>query len=158
MSSLLIDIQLLDAPVRYVPIDRFPTDAGGECVFLGRTRIESHAQHGQLHRLCYEAYRPMALKVMHQLAERAREQFSCQFIRIHHALGEVPPGEASVLIQTVCERRSAAFESCRFLIDQLKSHAPIWKREEWSDGATWSTGVPVKMDQPLSAAPAQSRT
>ena len=146
MSSTAIDIQLLDAPVRYVPIDGFPTESGGECVFLGRTRIESHPNHGRLVRLSYEAYRPMALQVLRQFAERAKEQFGCQFIRIHHALGNVPPGDASVLVQTVCERRVAAFESCRFLIDQLKSHAPIWKREEWADGSTWSTGVPVTVE------------
>ena len=149
MPPAVIDIQLTSAPVQYVPVEHIANDSGGECVFLGRTRAESHTRHGSLTRLSYEAYQPMALEVLHQLAEHARQRFGCQFVRIHHALGEVAPGEASVLVQTVCERRAAAFESCRFLIDQLKSHAPIWKREEWADGSTWSTGIPVKVESSL---------
>ena len=139
-----IDVQLTDRPVQFTPIDPFPHTAGGECAFLGRTRIETHPSHGRLIRLSYEAYAPMAEQVLHDLACQAREQFGCLFIRIHHAACEVPTGEASVLVQTACAHRAAAFDACRFLIDRLKSQAPIWKREVWQDGVTWSAGVPVQ--------------
>lgn len=149
MAAIGLDIQLLNAPVRYVPVDAFPPPAGAECVFLGRTRIETHPRHGRLVRLAYEAYQPMALRVLTDLAQAAGAQFGCLFIRVHHALGEVPPGEASVLVQTVCARRDAAFASCRQLVDLLKSQAPIWKREHWADGSTWSAGVPVNVRDAL---------
>jgi molybdopterin synthase catalytic subunit len=139
----LIDIQLLDGPVQPVAFSPFPQPAGAECVFLGRTRRETHPQFGELRRLCYEAYRPMALKVLDELAHAAQRQFKCLAVRIHHAIGEVPPGQASVLVQVVCGHRGSAFEACRFLIDRLKSHAPIWKREQWADGSTWSGGTAV---------------
>ena len=142
-SGTPIDIRLLDRPVLFMPIEPFPHAAGGECVFLGRTRVEHHPQHGRLIRLSYEAYAPMAEQVLHDLACQAQAQFGCLFIRIHHAICEVPPGQASVLVQVACGHRAAAFDACRFLIDQLKSHAPIWKREVWQDGVTWSAGVPV---------------
>ncbi len=138
-----IDVELLNHPVSYLPAEMFP-DAGGECIFLGRTRVEEHPTHGRLVRLKYETYGSMAVAVLQQLAAHAISQFGCKFVRIHHAVGEVPPGEASVLVQTICGHRGAAFDSCRYLIDHLKSEAPIWKREEWADGATWAAGVPVK--------------
>jgi molybdopterin synthase catalytic subunit len=139
----MIDVQLLDRPVRYLPMEGLPWAAGGECVFLGRTRQETHRSHGRLVRLSYEAYGTMAEVVLRELAEGAIERFGCAAVRIHHAIGDVPPGEASVMVQVACGHRAEAFEACRFLIDELKARAPIWKREEWEDGATWATGTAV---------------
>jgi len=138
-----IDVQLVDHPVAYAPFEPFPQPAGAECAFLGRTRIESHPAHGTLKRLQYEAYRPLAHNVLRDLAERAIEQYACLAVRIHHAVGDVPAGEASVLVQVVCGHRAGAFDATRFLIDRLKAEAPIWKREIWADGTTWSAGTPV---------------
>jgi len=138
-----VDVKLLDQPASWLPIAPFPAGGGGECVFLGRTRAESHPKHGALVGLRYEAYRPMAEVMLRELAQQAIERFGCQFVRVHHAVGDVPLGMASVLVQTVCAHRAGAFDACRFVIDKLKSEAPIWKREEWNDGATWSAGTPV---------------
>jgi molybdopterin synthase catalytic subunit len=142
----LIDVQLCDRPVEFNPLEPFPQTAGGECAFLGRTRLETHPQHGRLMRLSYEAYAPMAEAVLRALARQAVDRFDCLIVRIHHAICEVPLGQPSVLVHVACEHRAAAFEACRFLIDRLKTEAPIWKREEWADGATWSKGVPVSLE------------
>jgi molybdopterin synthase catalytic subunit len=143
-AAPLIDVRLLPHAVHAVPFDPFPQPAGAECVFLGRTREEAHPDHGELRQLSYEAYEPMAQSVLEDLAAEAARLFECRAVRVHHALGSVPPGEASVAVQVVCGHRDAAFAACRFLIDHLKSEAPIWKREEWADGATWSAGNPVR--------------
>lgn len=142
----MLEVRLLDqpvSPVSYVPLEPFPQPAGAECIFIGRTRAEEHPAHGPLIRLEYEAYRGMAQRVLTELAHAAVEQFDCLAVRIHHAVGSVPVGAASVLVQVACGRRDASFLACRFLIDQIKATAPIWKREVWSDGATWSAGQPV---------------
>ena len=138
-----IDVQILQHPVRPVSVEPFPQPAGAECVFVGRTRRDVHPQHGPLLRLTYQAYVPLARRVLGELAEQAARRFDCRTIRIHHAVGEVPVGEASVLVQVAAGHRDQAFAACRFLIDRLKSAAPIWKRELWADGAAWSTGTPV---------------
>jgi len=142
-SEAFIDVQLLDRPAVCIALKPFPAEAGGECIFLGRTRHETHPQHGRLIRLSYEAYVPMAEGLLRELAQQAIDRFDCLAVRIHHSVCEVPVGEASVLVQVACGHRAAAFEACRFLIDQLKSEAPIWKREMWADGSTWSAGTPV---------------
>lgn len=139
----IIDIQLLDHPVGVMAFDPFPEGCGGECVFLGRTRQETSEEHGPLVRLSYEAYAPMAEKVLRSLAEEAVSRFGCHRVRIHHAVGDVPTGEASVLVQVVCGHRGESFEACRMLIDRLKAEAPIWKQEQWADGSTWSQGHAV---------------
>jgi molybdopterin synthase catalytic subunit len=152
-SETLIDVQLLTHPVDAVGFDPFPQPAGAECVFLGRTRREQHPRHGPLRRLSYEAYAPMARKQLDALARDAAVRFGCLAVRVHHAVGEVPPGGASVLVQVVCAHRAEAFEACRFLIDRLKATAPIWKREEWADGTTWSEGVVVDATEPPGGSP-----
>ena len=48
-----------------------------------------------------------------------------------------------MLVQVVCAHRDDAFAACRYLIDTLKAEAPIWKREVWADGTTWSEGHAV---------------
>ncbi|MCZ6835768.1 MAG: molybdenum cofactor biosynthesis protein MoaE [Planctomycetota bacterium] len=145
-STPIIDVQILDHPVEALPFDPYPQPSGGECVFLGRTRCETHPRHGKLKKLSYEAYRPLALQVLNDLASEAADRFACLAVRIHHATGEVPPGQASVLIQVVTAHRAESFEAGRFLIDKLKKQVPIWKQEVWEDGTTWSKGTPVKRE------------
>lgn len=142
-DAYTIDVRILEHPVEVVAVEPFPPRAGAECVFLGRTRGDVHPRHGTLARLSYHAYVPLARRTLGELAEHAAEKFQCQVVRIHHAVGEVPVGAASVLVQVVCGHRDKAFEACRFLIDRLKATAPIWKQELWTDGTTWSEGTPV---------------
>jgi molybdopterin synthase catalytic subunit len=142
MPAAALDIRVVHQPVRYAEMEGFPTAAGAECVFLGRTRAESHPLHGELTSLEYHAYESMAEAVLQDLARRAVATYGCLFVRLHHAVGSVAVGEASVLVQTVCGHRDAAFDSCRWLIDSLKASAPIWKREVWAGGTTWSPGQP----------------
>jgi molybdopterin synthase catalytic subunit len=111
---------------------------GGIVTFEGTTREETHAEHGALARLEYEAYEEMAFKQMHVLVERARQRWPVGQVAVVHRLGSVAPGEVSVMIAVACPHRAAAFEACRWLIDTLKTEVPIWKREIWADGAsTW---------------------
>lgn len=147
MATNVIDIQLVHHPIaaRIEPFANLPIGSGGgECVFLGRTRQETNLDLGTLIRLDYEAYESMATATLRALAESAAGRFDCLAIRVHHALGEVPPGEVSVLVQVVCAHRDEAFKACRFLIDELKANVPIWKREQWELGSSWAAGQVVK--------------
>jgi len=141
--SPLIDVQLVEGPVGTRDVRPWPEDAGAECVFLGRTRAEHHEAHGALELLRYEAYHDMAIDRLRGLASSAMSRFGLLAVRIHHAIGDVRIGEASVLVQVAAGHRAPAFDGCRFLIDALKIDVPIWKQEVWSDGTTWSDGAAV---------------
>jgi len=119
---------------------------GGECVFIGRTRPETHAAFGDLLRLEYELYEPMVEKLLDQLARNAAAKFGCTAVRIAHARGPVAIGEASVVIQTLTPHRAEAFAAARYLIDRLKKELPIWKHEIWQRGRTHVEGRRVDMD------------
>ena len=143
MTEPLIQTGLQDGPVAAVDLPIQP-GCGGECVFLGRTRTETHPEFGGLLKLSYEAYAPMAARQLDRLARQIAEAHGCHAVRLVHATGRVPVGHASVVIQTLTPHRAAAFAACREAIDRLKREVPIWKREVWERGETFVEGQAVE--------------
>ena len=92
--------------------------------------------------LVYEAYEPMALKQMQELAAHALSHFPVREVAIVHRVERLEIGETSVLIAVAAAYRGAAFDACRWLIDSLKRTVPIWKQEFFEDGAVWADGEP----------------
>lgn len=135
-----IEISVHSGPLTVALADPRPGESGAECLFLGRTRAERHAALGELLRLDYEAHETMAVRVMQELARDAAATFGCRLIRIHHAIGPVAVGEISVMVAVATPHRGASFAACEQLIGALKRLAPIWKREVWESGTTWSAG------------------
>lgn len=111
---------------------------GAVCVFDGIVRDNTRGR-GTLH-LDYEAYEEMALKQMRLLAADALTRFGVRDVTMVHRLGRLLVGETSVLIVVASAHRGAAFDACRWLIDTLKKQVPIWKKEQFVDGAVWTDG------------------
>lgn len=93
--------------------------------------------------LSYEAFEPMTLEVLGTIADEIASRFGVARLAILHRTGEVPVGEASVLIVAAAEHRGPAFDACRYAIEELKARAPIWKRERFPDGSVW-VGAPAR--------------
>ena len=117
---------------------------GAVCVFDGIVRDNTRGR-ATLH-LDYEAYEEMALKQMSALREEAKALFGVSEIAIVHRLGRLLIGETSVFIAVSSAHRGAAFDACRYVIDTLKKTVPIWKREQFADGAVWADGEPFPED------------
>jgi molybdopterin synthase catalytic subunit/molybdopterin converting factor small subunit len=113
---------------------------GAVCVFDGIVRDNTRGR-ATLH-LDYEAYEEMAVKQMELLRAEAMEQFKVRDVVIVHRLGRLGVGETSVLVVVASAHRGAAFEACRWVIDTLKKTVPIWKKEQFVDGAVWADGEP----------------
>lgn len=113
---------------------------GAVCVFDGIVRDNTRGRKTLY--LDYEAYREMALKQMQELADEAVAKFGVREVALVHRLGRLYVGETSVLIVVASAHRGAAFDACRWLIDTLKKTVPIWKKEQFEDGAVWADGEP----------------
>ncbi len=113
---------------------------GAVCVFDGIVRDNTRGRK-TLH-LDYEAYEEMALRQLHLLRAGAIEHHGAREVAILHRLGRLQIGETSVLIAVASAHRGAAFDACRWVIDTLKKTVPIWKREQFADGAVWADGEP----------------
>jgi len=98
--------------------------------------------------LNYEAYEEMALKQLESLSAQALSEFRIRDVAITHRLGRLEIGETSVLIVVASAHRAAAFDACRWLIDQLKKTVTIWKKEYFEDGAVWADGEPFPSEIP----------
>jgi molybdopterin synthase catalytic subunit len=79
---------------------------------------------------------------MRGLAADAATKFGVRDVALVHRLGRLHVGETSVLVVVASAHRGAAFDACRWLIDTLKKTVPIWKKEQFVDGASWADGEP----------------
>ena len=102
--------------------------------------VRDHARDRPTSCLEYEAYVPMAQKVLTRISEEARQEWPVGLIAISHRVGRLEIGEISVLITVGSPHRAEAFSACRFVIDRIKEIAPIWKREIGPDGSFWVEG------------------
>ena len=111
---------------------------GAVSVFLGTVRNVNAGRRVLF--LEYEAYGGMAEREMERIVAEAVARFGVTKVAIVHRVGRVEIGEASVVIAVAAAHRAAAMEACRFVIDTLKTSVPIWKREQFDDGAVWIEG------------------
>src|SRR5512140_1830776 len=111
---------------------------GAVAVFEGVVR--NHARGKGVLCLEYHAYEAMAPRKMERIGIEARERFPIRDIAIVHRLGKLQHRECSVAIVVVSAHRRAAFDACRFAIDELKKSVPIWKKEFYADGEVWVEG------------------
>jgi molybdopterin synthase catalytic subunit len=124
-------------PTALVSHVRGPGD-GAMVVFDGFVR--DHSRNRRTLYLKYEAYEPMALAKMHEIAAQIHKQFPIHAVAVVHRLGRLEIGETSVFIAISAPHRAAAFDACRYAIDTLKRVVPIWKKEYFEDGSVWADG------------------
>jgi MoaE-MoaD fusion protein len=134
-----------------------PVD-GAVVIFEGRTRETpgtpapgeeaEAARHvgARVEALEYEAFEPLALRVLAEIADACAARFGVARLAIVHAVGEVRLGEVSVVIVACAPHRDAAFDAARFAMDETKARAPIWKAERFEDGHVW-IGQPARTDR-----------
>lgn len=117
-----------------------PKECGANVSFLGIAR--SAPEDGNVEELHYEAFPEMALKVMEEIRQEAFKLFGVKEIFVHHRLGLVKVGEPSFLVCVFGGHRDETFKACRYVVDEVKKRAPIWKKEVFSDGkGQWVLGA-----------------
>jgi molybdopterin synthase catalytic subunit len=111
---------------------------GALCTFEGTVR--DHTGDAATTHLEYEAHAAMAEQVFADIAAAAARRWEIAAMAIHHRVGRLEIGDVSVAIAVAAEHRAAAFDACRYAIDQLKVSAPVWKKEFGPDGSYWVEG------------------
>ncbi|MBN8633924.1 MAG: molybdenum cofactor biosynthesis protein MoaE [Anaerolineae bacterium] len=114
---------------------------GAACVFSGMVRGETIGQSVTAH-LEYEAYSPMAIAKMQQVAAEIRQQWPLvQGIAIVQRVGRLEVGQNTIVIACSSGHRDqGCFEAARYGIDRLKEIVPVWKKEFRPDGSSWVEG------------------
>jgi len=112
-------------------------------VFVGTVRRAIHPEFGALERLEYEAYESMAERVLADIVARTEKQYGVK-IAVRHRLGSVGLGEASLWLVVGSPHRDEAYRASRQVLEAIKHTVPIWKKEIWLRGETWSEGCSVE--------------
>jgi molybdopterin synthase catalytic subunit len=112
---------------------------GAVAIFLGIVRNHNIGRRVQY--LEYEAYEPLALRVFARIAAEADERWPGVRLGLHHRVGRLNVGEASVAIVAASAHRADAFAVCRYAIERVKQIAPIWKHEFFDGGDVWIEGA-----------------
>jgi molybdopterin synthase catalytic subunit len=110
------------------------TQAGACVTFEGWVRNRNEGQ--PVLSLEYEAYALLAESEGERILAEARERFALLGASCVHRVGHLGLGELAVWVGVTAEHRGAAFDACRYIIDEAKARLPIWKKEHYASGAT----------------------
>lgn len=111
---------------------------GANTVFIGTMRDFNESS--GIETLFLEHYPGMTERALEKILSHAQAQWDLQESVIVHRVGWIVPNEAIVLVAVWSSHRKEAFESCRYLIEELKSKAPFWKKEVFKQGDShWVT-------------------
>jgi molybdopterin synthase catalytic subunit len=108
--------------------------AGASVTFEGWVRNRNEGQ--AVLSLEYEAYAALAESEGDKILAEARQKFALIGAAGVHRVGHLRLGELAVWVGVTAEHRSAAFDACRYIIDEAKARLPIWKKEHYATGAT----------------------
>lgn len=134
---------VLDVPISAAELRDLVAGAGNGAVCTFEGTVRDHTGGTRTSHLEYEASAALATQVFADIAAAAARRWGVDDVAIHHRVGRLEIGDVSVAIAVAAEHRGAAFEACRYAIDQLKVSAPIWKKEFGPDGSYWVEGPRV---------------
>ena len=129
--------RLVEGPLDVAAVLREVEDpeAGALASFVGTVRRRSRDR--DVEYLEYEAFEEMAEPMLVRLGNDLTARHGLCAVAIHHRLGRVEIGEASVAIAVSAPHRAAALDACREAIETLKVTIPLWKKEVYADGEEW---------------------
>ena len=135
LSVRMRRFQLSEASIQIAPLREelsHPT-AGAFASFEGWVR--DHNDGRAVDGLRYEAYAALAEKEGERVLQEAMDKFAIVDARCAHRVGDLIIGDLAVWVGVSAAHRGAAFDACRYIIDEVKSRVPIWKHERYREGA-----------------------
>lgn len=107
-------------------------DIGAHSIFLGQVRADEKEGRKVL-AIDYTCYREMADLVFHEIREETFAKFHLTCMHIYHSLGYVKSGEISLFVFTSSKHRRMAIDACSYVVEEIKSKAPVWGKEILDD-------------------------
>ena len=113
--------------------------AGAVSVFIGNVR--NRGRSGNVSEIYYEAYSEMAEQKMREIEKEAQTKWEIKKLVAFHRIGNIKVGESSIIIGVSSEHRHEAFEACKYIINNVKTRVPIWKKEISRESQKWADGI-----------------
>lgn len=129
--------RVVETPLDVTEVIRTVEDPGAGATVSFTGTVRDHSLGKEVVALDYEAYPAAAEKMMARVADEVAERWGLRRVAIIHRVGHLTVGEASVVIAVSAPHRHEAFAACEYVIKRLKEIVPVWKKEAYTDGATW---------------------
>lgn len=113
--------------------------AGALSIFIGNVR--NRGKSGNVSEIYYEAYSEMAEQKMREIENEAQTKWGIKKLVAIHRIGNIKVGESSIIIGVSSEHRHEAFEACKYIINNVKTRVPIWKKEISKESQKWADGI-----------------
>jgi len=110
-------------------------EAGAITTFIGTVREFTKGK--KTLSLEYQAYEPMAVKMLSQIGDEIQQKWPDALTAITHRVGKLDITEVAVVIAVSSPHRKTAYEANEYAIERIKQIVPIWKKEFWEDGTKW---------------------
>ena len=120
-------------------------DAGACVTFEGWVR--DHNEGEAVVALEYEAHAAISEQEGSAIVGEARERFAIGSARCVHRVGKLAIGDCAVWVGVSAAHRGAAFDACRYIIDETKRRVPIWKKEHYRDGHSGWVNCATRVDE-----------
>jgi len=117
---------------------------GAVASFTGLVRQENVGR--RVAYLDYEAYEPLAVQALQRIVHEVVAAWPGARVGVHHRVGRLELGEASIVIVAASAHRADAFAACRYTIERVKQIVPIWKHEHFDGGDVWLEGATADPD------------
>ena len=106
--------------------------SGAVAAFEGLVR--NHNDGKKVIALEYEVFDKLAVKEANEIFKEAKSKFAVLEVKCFHRVGKLVPGEMAVRVGVSAAHRDSAFKACRYIIDEIKTRLPIWKKEYYENG------------------------
>lgn len=133
--SVRVQSEPFNQATEYNTIQESCLHAGAIVSFCGLVRDQNLQQ--PVTELFLQHYEGMTESLIEELCSEAIEKWSLDGAHVVHRVGALKPNDLIVFVATASAHRGAAFESCQYVIDQLKTRATFWKRETYPEGSRW---------------------
>ena len=121
-------------------------DSGASIFFVGNIRRNNNKRN--VTGVTYDAFDRLVIKTFKKIYSEGIKKFKLKKAKvfIEHAKGYVPLGKPSIIIAVSCKHRSEAYQLSRYLIEQIKIRAPIWKKEYYKNQRSeWLKGTSIRI-------------
>ena len=108
---------------------------GATASFIGTMRDFNDGD--QIHGMTLEHYPGMTEKHLDKIVNEAMSRWDIIDCLLIHRVGDLFPDDPIVLVAVWSAHRGAAFDGCRFIMEELKSRAPFWKKEKLGSNERW---------------------
>ncbi len=129
--------RVVDRPLELAEVISAVSQAGRGAVVTFSGAVRDNTRGKAVTHLEYEAYVPMAERVLAEIGAEAEQKWPHSRVAIVHRVGSLIPGELAVVIAAAAPHRAEAFRACEHVIERLKQDVPIWKKEFGADGSVW---------------------